>query len=513
MQVHLLGRQTRYPIVYFRSGSAEMKLLPSEKLELSILEFTHIDGTEQWRATTLPALALSVNSQDWNAVSDSLVRLHDRRVLSIRKWMQVGGFVVAENAEKITEFLNHGEFQVNITPSGRLYTETLQQRANYEKSLSEVFSYGIAAGMLKGPITLGEEMRKALERPTVFEQHAIDLAKQWQTSMISPLAMEVALSKIDLAESTLYKNLVENLKITDLQFQNISALAVNPSLQSLSNIGIDLARQFEASSKAFKELSVQLPIEGISQRLLDQSAIIANLSVKLPDLTKLYWSDKLMLERISLVEDSVWNAKALEVLREDMLLPVAPIVAERISNIQAATQFVEGHMQLIRSLPPAIPVDEEDLLENLESRREEIGTKLEHELERMGSLYVDLRRIAWSNFRSNNVAGARVAMAGMRELYSEVLRTLAADDEVMKTDIWLKRKPGKETRPTRKMRYQFIVGDRLAEFDALVQFEKSVDNANKFTHTFSDDPEIVRVSIAQIENCLYLLLRFAKRVK
>jgi hypothetical protein len=37
-------------------------------------------------------------------------------------------------------------------------------------------------------------------------------------------------------------------------------------------------------------------------------------------------------------------------------------------------------------------------------------------------------------------------------------------------------------------------------------------NAHKFAHTFSDDPEIVRVSISQIENYLYLLLCFSKRV-
>ena len=62
------------------------------------------------------------------------------------------------------------------------------------------------------------------------------------------------------------------------------------------------------------------------------------------------------------------------------------------------------------------------------------------------------------------------------------------------------------------MRYQFIFGDRLPELDALVQFDKSMENANKFTHTFSDDFEIVRVSISQIESCLYLLLCFSKRV-
>jgi hypothetical protein len=493
-----------------------MKLLPSERLELSILEFTHINGIDGWRATTLPALSLSINSQDWNAVSDALVRLHDRRVLSIRKWIEPQGFVIAENSDKITEFLNHGELQLNITPNGRLYAEALQQRAHFEKSvaqLSGAINIDILPGMEKGPITLAEEMREALQRPTVFEQHTIDLAKQLQALAISPDAMELALSKIDLGQSSLCKNLFDNLKITDIQFRDISALSVDPSLKSLSLIGAELARQIEQSSRAFKELVIPLTVEGVSKSLLDQSAIIAGLSATIPDLTKMYWPEKLLLERMPLVEDSVWNARALEVLREGILQPITPIGTEAIANIKAATQFVEGHVQLVRALPPAIPVDEEDILETFESRNEEIGAKLELELERLGSRYAELRRIAWRNFKFNNVAGARVAMAGIRELYSEVMRTLAADDEIMKTDIWLRRKPSKETKPTRRMRYQFILGDHLPEFDTLVQFDKSMENANKFTHTFSDDPEIVRVSIAQIENCLYLLLRFSKRVK
>jgi hypothetical protein len=491
-----------------------MKLLPSESLELSILEFTRIDRIERWRATTLPALSLSVNSQDWNAVSDALMRLHDRRVLSIRKWIEPQGFVIAETSAKITEFLNHGEFQLNITPNGRVYTEALQQRAHFEKTIAQVsgvINIDLLPGMKNGPITLADEMRKALLRPTVFEQHTIDLAKQLQASIISANAMEVALSKIDLAESSLYKNLFDNLTITDIQFRDISALAVDPSLKSLSLIGADLAKQLEQSSKAFKGLAFPLTVDGVSKGFLDQSAIIAGLSATIPDLTKMYWPEKLLLERMSLVEDSVWNARALEVLREEILQPIPRIGTETIANIKAATQFVEGHVQLVRALPPRIPVDKEEILETLETRDQEIGAKLESELERLGSRYVELRRIAWRNFKFNNVAGARVAMAGIRELYSEVMRTLVSDDEVMKTDIWLKRKPGKETKPTRRMRYQFIVGDRLPEFDALVQFDRSVENANKFTHTFSDDPEIVRVSITQIETCLYLLLRFSNR--
>jgi len=165
------------------------------------------------------------------------MRLHDRRVLTIRKWIEPQGFVIAENSAKITEFLNHGEFQLNITPNGRVYTEALQQRAHFEKTIAQVsgvINIDLLPGMKNGPIALADEMRKALLRPTVFEQHTIDLAKQLQASIISPNAMEVALSKIDLAESSLYKNLFDNLKITDIQFRDISALAVDPSLESLS---------------------------------------------------------------------------------------------------------------------------------------------------------------------------------------------------------------------------------------------------------------------------------------
>src|SRR5258705_12488985 len=98
-----------------------MKLLPSEVLELSILEFTRLPGAERWRATTLPSLALSVKSQDWDAVSHALRRLHDQSVLSIRKWMEPHGLIVPEKTPTNTRFLNQGGFQFKNTPPGRLY--------------------------------------------------------------------------------------------------------------------------------------------------------------------------------------------------------------------------------------------------------------------------------------------------------------------------------------------------------------------------------------------------------
>ena len=56
------------------------------------------------------------------------------------------------------------------------------------------------------------------------------------------------------------------------------------------------------------------------------------------------------------------------------------------------------------------------------------------------------------------------------------------------------------------MRIEFIVGSAAREFDALVQFNQSIEHAQKFTHSFADNPEVVRVALSQLENCMYLLL-------
>jgi hypothetical protein len=64
------------------------------------------------------------------------------------------------------------------------------------------------------------------------------------------------------------------------------------------------------------------------------------------------------------------------------------------------------------------------------------------------------------------------------------------------------------------MHFKFVGTPTLiAEIIADLKLEPSEKRVPKFTHTFSDDPEVVRVSIGQIELCLYLLLRFSKRIQ
>ena len=124
-------------------------MLPSEHLELSILQYVRIPGAERWRATSLPSLSSSVKSQDWNEVTDAVIRLHARSVIMIRKWIDQQGFMMGQNSEEIAGFFNSGEFQLQITPEGRVYMEALSEREKLEKSVA-VRSSGIAKGSVLG---------------------------------------------------------------------------------------------------------------------------------------------------------------------------------------------------------------------------------------------------------------------------------------------------------------------------------------------------------------------------
>jgi Predicted pPIWI-associating nuclease len=177
-----------------------------------------------------------------------------------------------------------------------------------------------------------------------------------------------------------------------------------------------------------------------------------------------------------------------------------------------AGQFVFGHGALIRRLPPSVTANQETLEqeEQFRYRDEEIGAKLETRLTLLGPQFVELRRRSWRSMQGGGVAGARIAMAGIRELSTDILHLLAPDEEVKKTSIWLQRKDLKITRPTRRMRIQFIAGPAAETFDALVQFDESMLHAHQFTHTFANDPELVRIALAQLENCIYMLLISSK---
>ena len=60
------------------------------------------------------------------------------------------------------------------------------------------------------------------------------------------------------------------------------------------------------------------------------------------------------------------------------------------------------------------------------------------------------------------------------------------------------------------MRTEFIFGSDFENLDAILQFDASIQRMNKHSHTFSDDRELVRIYMAQLETYTYLLLVYAK---
>lgn len=166
-----------------------------------------------------------------------------------------------------------------------------------------------------------------------------------------------------------------------------------------------------------------------------------------------------------------------------------------------------GHSEVVRHLPPGLPIPKDnEQTGNDKHRDEEIGSKLELALRLFDERLLALRRQAWRNMASGGIAGSRLAMAGIREVFTDILHALAPDAELKATEMWLAR-PKDIVRPTRRMRLEYVLGEeRACEADTLLQFGESINRAQKFVHAFADDPELVRVQMAHMEIWIYLLL-------
>ncbi len=235
----------------------------------------------------------------------------------------------------------------------------------------------------------------------------------------------------------------------------------------------------------------------------------AKVNFALPEQALLHWSAKAVAVRAPLLDDCIRNMAALEVLHSAAIIPTAAVFPEHLA---VANQFVFDHAEVVRRLPPRLaePQGSEKAGEDSRHRDEEVGTKLEIALGDFDIRFVELRRQAWCNV-SGGIPGARLAMAGIREIFTDILHALSPDDEVMETAMWQNRPDQKDTRVTRPMRLAYVVGDaKAAELEAAFQFDESVRRTQKFVHTFAEDPELVRVQMAQLENWIYLLLHFAK---
>lgn len=329
-----------------------------------------------------------------------------------------------------------------------------------------------------------------------------------------------------MSELTLASRAIADFRLTPT-FQAIAADAARISEQTkliaaeierslaplrltMDHIKAEFSVQLEADRRAFQAVEAA---NSVWARQFDAMSVeiakTARLNFAIPETALLHWAEPLVISRAAVLQDCVLNMAALENFR----LATAPLeLAAFTDQLAAATQFVFNHREVVRRLPPNLPVlePEEPPTEVPSHRDEEIGAKLEAALGVMDRRLLQLRQRAWSNL-TGGVAGARLAMTGIRELFTDVLHALAPDGAVKATPAWRAR-PESITRPTRRMRLEYVLGpEGASEADAMFQFAESVEHMQKFVHQFADDVELVRMQMAQVEIWVYLLLSSDRR--
>jgi hypothetical protein len=521
-------------------------LLPSHHLELLILRYVRQITSARWRATTIGELSSSVKCQDRNEIVDALNRLFKDDIIRLRKWIDSIGHVNYDGSTD--EFFQQSGFEVEITASGRTYLETLEQREALQ---------GLHEGVSRTPLVvdLDEQSGKSFfpgggELPNgslIIESEGTSrlslITNRGATSSL-PFAANVETIDSELAASLLemptfmarasalnfdalqgiqraaaeqfsLHGLVESMPPLQIehaifQYQSDLALTIQPITAAFQEVGSQLATEIRIDCQALEDILIAGPDAAVFAPISELALAIENLSANMPKIAVETWPSDVLGARLGLIGHALENVGGWEGLAAGALLGATDSTTLQVPTtvLDIAGQFVIDYDQYIRHLPPSMPRDESDTQRETESRHrdEEVSVRLEKHLESLDPRLLALRRSSWRDLASGDAAGARLAAGGIREMLSEIFRLLAPDDEVKKTAAWLDRSDKSRAKPTRRMRIEYIVGVRASELDALVQFDRSIEYANKFTHTFADDVELVRVALAQIENFAYFLL-------
>jgi hypothetical protein len=197
--------------------------------------------------------------------------------------------------------------------------------------------------------------------------------------------------------------------------------------------------------------------------------------------------------------------EALEGARRVSALADLPVAARYVTQYN---DFV--HKAAPRHGSPALQIPRPA---ECASHEEEIGPRLQAEVEKLDPRLAELRREAWLNIGAKGAPALRLAAHAIREIFSEVLRRLAPDEMVKSSPAWQNRRDSALGRPTREMRFEFLLSSHPEKLAAVKQFARSLDKAHEFAHTFPEDPELVRAYLTELETCTYLVLIYSGRGK
>ncbi len=300
---------------------------------------------------------------------------------------------------------------------------------------------------------------------------------------------------------------IEQVSDANARFGKELALTLAPLHGGIAEIQKNFAEQLELHRRAMQDIKFTVDQNWLHEMesVTKQLAETARINFAIPEIALLHWPARVLMDRTQMLEDCVLNTVALETFHAAAIPIDAMMPTERLA---LATDFVSEHAEVVRLLPPRLPNIETGSRDQREHRKEEIGSRLDIALRHVDLRLVELRHAAWRNL-ADGVAGARLGMTGIREILEEVLRTFAPDSAVEATEAWRNRGDQKITKPTRRMRLAYVLGEERAdEAEAVLQFDQSIRRTQKFVHTFADDVEMVRVQMTHSEAWIHLVLHF-----
>jgi Predicted pPIWI-associating nuclease len=328
------------------------------------------------------------------------------------------------------------------------------------------------------------ELARLLEQTREMEilvpKHALAIEKFSIDLTLSPLVKELNLASRAIAsfqmcpEFRAYQANATRISEMTASIGLEFAQTLAPLRTAVAEIGVHFASQLDSHRLALDVLRLAdqkwlHDFESVTAEIAE----MARVNFTIPETAVLYWPSNLLGSRAPLLEDCVLNTAALETFHAAAILPHATVSPDRLA---VASQFVFDHAEVVRRLPPRLPTPEggERTADGKPHRDEEIGRKLELALRDFDERLLELRRQAWRNLGGGGIAGARLAMAGIRELFTDILHALAPDAEVKTTVMWQAR-PKNITQPTRRMQLDYVLGEeRAGEADALLQFSESI---------------------------------------
>jgi hypothetical protein len=270
------------------------------------------------------------------------------------------------------------------------------------------------------------------------------------------------------------------------------------------NFASESRRLLEENSRnlaiAFRNTGWNATLTDLAPRLELAKSVALNLSR-----IATTWSDAMLHARLPLFEMALQNVAALESLEVSTLARYIEPERLVVERMRFAGEFVSSNAAFVRGLP-ADRIAKEKVLDD-GAGHEELRESLAERLALVDPRLAELRRQAWRNLK-DGTAGARLAEHAIREIMTELLHLFAPDAEVMKSEVWAERKDSKLTRPTRKMRFRYIVGPSGDEVAAVLQFDDSIRLANKYAHTFPEEVALVRAHLIQFEACVDMLLTY-----